>query len=251
MANQMPEDIRKGMLQALLPETFRRAKEGNAAATRQLLDLMDRIQALEAPRSDTSAGAFPASPAVPGQAESRSAFDHFELAILPAAPWAADYLELRRLGWDWRKAVYIAWEACPLRPGDRRWPPTQAQLATQILGLRSDRAIRNWKTDPAIGDTIGLITAAPLLRHRRAVFEALATVASEPDPGAFRDRELFLKLSGDYRPDARLELGGNVDFEHGVALDLGRLTTGQLESLESIARALESDPGGTSAAPAD
>ena len=43
-------------------------------------------------------------------------------------PWLDVYWELRARGWDWRKAVYIAWLAMP---EGHREPKTQHQLATE------------------------------------------------------------------------------------------------------------------------
>lgn len=142
---------------------------------------------------------FPASPDTPGQRQSRRAY-HDLLAQLQTYPWWQDYQELIARGWDWRKAVYIAWESTPA-PG--RQPPTQLELAQTVLGLTSDRRIRQWRDDnPDIQAEIVRMQAAPLLRHRRAIYDALAAVATDPDPKAHQDRKLALEMLGDYRPRA-------------------------------------------------
>lgn len=140
---------------------------------------------------------FPAAPTVPGQAQSRKAYQEL-LAALEQYAWWQDYRDLRERGWDWRKAVYIAWAAAP---SAARQPKTQEELATQVLGLDSDRVISRWvKKQPELQDEIARMQAAPLLQHRRDIYEALAAVAQDPDPKAHPDRKLALEMLGDYRP---------------------------------------------------
>lgn len=144
---------------------------------------------------------FPAGPAVQGQEQSRRAYKEI-LASLTSYEWWQDYLELTARGWDWRKAIYIAWAASPAKS---RAPATQEELATKVLGLASDRVIRKWKTDhPEMDDEIVSMQAAPLLRHRRDVYQALVTSATDPDPKSHQDRKLALELMGDYKPKQEL-----------------------------------------------
>lgn len=146
---------------------------------------------------------FPASESTPGQAQSRRAYKEI-LASLTNYEWWQDYLELTGRGWDWRKAIYIAWAASPARD---RQPATQGELATQILGLASDRVIRKWKTDqPELDAEIARMQAAPLLRHRRDVFQALIMSATDPDPRSHPDRKLALEIMGDYKPRAQADV---------------------------------------------
>jgi len=170
--------------------------------------------------------AFPASARTPGQAESRSAYERFH-AQLKKCAWAAEYLELRSEGWTWRQAALIAWLASPT---DRRWPANQLELATQVLGMRSDRMIRKWRDKrPEIDQRVGELQIAPLFQHRRDVIEALVSVASTPEAGAHSDRKLFLEMTGDYKPR-----GGPVAIGAGVlnAFDvLAGLTDDQLDRL--------------------
>lgn len=162
---------------------------------------------------------FPAGEGVPGQAESRRAYK--EIAEqLKAHAWWQDYLLLRERGWDWRKAIYIAWAASPVLG---RQPGTQDELATQVLGLGSDRVIATWrKREAAIDDTIAELQAAPLLRHRREIYEALVKVAIDPDPKAHQDRKLALELMGDYKPRSATEVtgkdGGPVEGETTIRI---------------------------------
>ena len=148
---------------------------------------------------------FPASESTPGQAQSRRAYKEI-LASLTNYEWWQDYLELTERGWDWRKAIYIAWASSPSKS---RVPATQEELATQILGLASDRVIRKWRKDqPELDAEIANMQAAPLLRHRRDVFQALITSATDPDPKSHPDRKLALELMGDYKPRQVQEITG-------------------------------------------
>lgn len=156
--------------------------------------------------------AFPASEQVPGQSESRAQYTAVRESLRGYA-WYLDYVELRRVEvrgrrLDWRKAVYVAWASIP---ADRRSPATQDELATQILGLRSSHTISNWKRKfPELDDLIAEHQAAPLLKARAAIFEALAQVASDPDPKAHSDRKLALEMLGDYRPKGSLAFDGGL-----------------------------------------
>ena len=159
---------------------------------------------------------FPAGPETPGQAQSRRAYKDI-LATLQAYGWWQDYQDLVRRGWDWRKAVYIAWAASPAKD---RIPATQAELATQILGLASDRVIRAWhERHPEIEDEIAIMQAAPLLRHRRDIYDALVLSATSSDPKNHPDRKLALEMMGDYRPRAQTDVAVR-DMDAGVVIYL-------------------------------
>ncbi len=100
---------------------------------------------------DDEKTAFPASPDTPGQAESRTAYQSLQ-DVRDKCSWWDEYLELREDGWTWRKAAFIAWSSLP---GDKRWPQSQQELATQVLGLKSDRTLRKWRRkDPRIDEAI-------------------------------------------------------------------------------------------------
>ena len=117
--------------------------------------------------------------------------------------WAEDFFLLLDRGWPWRVAVYIAWAGSP-KVG--RWPKTQEELANEVLGLTSDRQISEWRSkNPAIDEAIGIMQAMPLLSHRRDMFEALATSASNPSSKGAQDRKTAFTMTGDYVPHMKIE----------------------------------------------
>jgi hypothetical protein len=138
-----------------------------------------------------------------------------------AGPWMEDYYDLLDEGWDWRKAVYILWAS---QPKGRRRPETQWELATEILGLASDRVIRDWKArNPAIEQRIAALTASQLIKARADIFSALRESASTPDYKHHQDRKLALEMMGDYEPSQSLGvkvLREPEDFEQADAEDL-------------------------------
>jgi hypothetical protein len=142
--------------------------------------------------------AFPARKNVPGQAESRTRYAAFQ-DVAEGYPWYEVYVQLRLDGWDWRKAVFIAWASMPRR---YKQPETINQLAEDVLGV-ADRTVRKWRQDdPNIDETIGKYQAQPLIEYRADVFDALAQVASRNTEKAHSDRKLFLEMTGDYNPKA-------------------------------------------------
>jgi hypothetical protein len=158
---------------------------------------------------DDGIGAFPLGEdglpipeETPGQAESRKAFGRFN-AQRDRYPWWPEYLDLRAEGWDWRRAALIAWLASPK---GKRWPRTQAELATAHLGLETDRTLRQWREDdPEIEERVAVYQVRPLFEHRRDVMDALVAVAKKHDHLSFQDRRLFLQLTGDVKPDGKAE----------------------------------------------
>lgn len=122
-----------------------------------------------------------------------------------AEPWMEDYWDLLAEGWDWRQAVYMLWAT---QPADGRSPKTQAELATQVLGLRSDRVIRDWREkNPAIDVRIRQLQLSMLTKHRADVLATLVAMAKTEDYKAHQDRKLFLEMTGDYVPKS---IRGNV-----------------------------------------
>lgn len=116
--------------------------------------------------------------------------------------WLEDYLQLYRAGWPWRIASFIAWAASPKQ---NRWPKTQEELA-HLIGLSTDRAIGNWRRkNPSIDQVIAMMQAAPLIAHRRDIYEALAVSASSTDHRSNPDRKLALEILGDYTPRMKVE----------------------------------------------
>lgn len=117
--------------------------------------------------------------------------------------WGDEFYRLMDAGWPWRVAAYIAWASSPKA---RRFPKTQEKLATEFLGLTSDRNICEWRrNNPAIDEMIGIMQSAPLLDHRRDVFEALIESASDPSFHGAQDRKTLLTMTGDYVPHAVVE----------------------------------------------
>jgi hypothetical protein len=154
---------------------------------------------------------FPAGETTPGQAQSRRAYKDI-LVQLSRFAWWQDYQELTARGWDWRKAIYIAWAASPAQG---RIPPTQAELAKNVLGLSSDRTIRTWheRMGDEIDAEIARMQAAPLLKHRRDVIETTLTVALTPNEKGHQDRKLVFQLLGDLDkgkqpPESTVSTGG-------------------------------------------
>lgn len=150
----------------------------------------------------------------------------------PEDDWYADYLQLLNSGWPWRVAAYIAWASSPKQ---HRQPKTQEELATQVLGLTSDRVIATWrKKNPGIDTTIALLQAAPLLKYRRDVFDALAKSAMDPDYKHHNDRKLFVEMTGDHVPRSVVKqekpLTGNEDWSEYSEAELRELS-GSIEKV--------------------
>ena len=139
------------------------------------------------------------------------------------APWLEDYWALLAEGWSWRQAVYMLWAS---QPRDKRIPKTQHELATQVLGLSSDRQIRAWREkNPAMDARIARLAASTLAKHRAEIYAALVAAASNPDPRAHSDRKLALELMGDYTPRQRVDVGQILpdELEHAETEDLAAL----------------------------
>lgn len=137
------------------------------------------------------------------RAISARACEDFEARILDPAqeslqPLADSYLDARARGFEWRKALYIAWARLPR---DARWPKTLHEVAS-VMGLRSDRPIRVWRSkNPEIDR---LITEEMLRRvgdRTAEVLAALADLASRPDYKSTRAMELYLRVHGIYTPE--------------------------------------------------
>jgi hypothetical protein len=142
--------------------------------------------------------AFPASENTPGQAVSRVTYRDF-LPTLEGRPWKDVYLQLRAEGWDWRKAVFIAWSAMP---SSKRVPKTQKELAA-MLGLSGDKTFRNWMAKrPEMQARIEAFTVSLAGAALADVMEAWSEVAKQTDPKAHQDRITFLRWRGVYKPKA-------------------------------------------------
>jgi len=149
--------------------------------------------------------------------------------------YAGEYLRLRERGWDWRVAAYIAWASSP----QPRVPKTQHELATQFLGLTSDRVISEWKkNNPQIEEMIGVMQSAPLYEYRAEIYQALIQSAIKPEYKGHNDRKLALELMGDYVSKSKLE----AELNQRVVGELGGLSFDEklklagLDTAEKIAQ---------------
>lgn len=116
--------------------------------------------------------------------------------------WSEAFQRLINAGWAWRIAAYVAWASTP-KIG--RWPETQEKLATDVLGLTSDRQISRWRRQyPVIDQMIIDLQAESLLDARADVLFALKQSASDPSYRNSSDRKLYLEMVGDYVPISKL-----------------------------------------------
>jgi len=137
--------------------------------------------------------------------------------------WAETYHRLLNAGFPWRVAAYVAWATMPK---EYRWPKTQNDLALQVLGLTSDRAIATWRRKyPAIDQMIADLQAEALMEYRPGAFHALGTMASDTSYRANPDRRLFFEMTRDYTPRQKVtEEGRSVS-------DLSEYTDAELEQM--------------------
>jgi hypothetical protein len=112
-----------------------------------------------------------------------------------ATRWLQTYQSLLNSGWRWRVAAYVAWASMPKK---KRWPLTQDELATDVLGLTSDRAITTWrKKNPAIDTMIGVLQGNAMLEARADAIDALVESASNESYRNNPDRRLLFQMTGD------------------------------------------------------
>ncbi len=116
--------------------------------------------------------------------------------------WSDVYHRLLQSGWKWKLAAYAAWASTPK---DGRWPKTQEELATQVLGLSSDRVISTWnKKFPTLQQVIFDLSSHELMDARADVFDALKFMAKQRDYKANADRRIYLEMIGAYVPTSKL-----------------------------------------------
>jgi hypothetical protein len=143
-----------------------------------------------------------------------------------SGPWMDDYWALIGEGWPWRQAVYMVWMA---QPKEQRIPRTQGALATEVLGLTSDRQIREWREkNPAMEARIAKLAASALVKHRSEIYAALIASASKSDPRAHSDRKLALEMMGDYTPKQAISVGALMPE------DVEELETEELVALAQV-----------------
>lgn len=140
--------------------------------------------------------------------------------------WADVYQKLLNAGIRPRVAAFIAWATVPAK---YRWPKTQEELAVEVLGLTSDRAIANWrKKYPEIDMMITELQAEEMLEFRPGAFHALGTVASDPSYRSSSDRRLFFEMSGDYTPKQVVKTDDGRGAGRKVLDQLKKKTTAEL-----------------------
>jgi hypothetical protein len=143
--------------------------------------------------------------------------------------WADVYQQLLNANIRPRVAAYIAWATMPKK---YRYPETQEKLATEVLGLTSDRAIATWrKKYPEIDMMITQLQAEAMLEYRPGAFHALGTVASDPTYRANPDRRLFFEMTKDYTPRLKNELDDGKGVGRKVLGELKKKSTADLIEL--------------------
>lgn len=142
-----------------------------------------------------------------------------------AEPWLDDYFALIGEGWSWRQAVYLIWSALP---PDQRTPKTQEGLATQVLGLTSDRQIHEWKQNPALEARRARLVRSVIDKSLPEIYEALIASAKKPNPRSHSDRRLVLEMAGEYSPKQTLRLGQVApdDLDEMDEAELRKLASG-------------------------
>lgn len=146
-----------------------------------------------------------------------------------APSWADVYQQLLNASVRPRLAAYIAWATMPKK---YRYPETQDKLATEFLGLTSDRAIATWrKKYPEIDMMISQLQAESMLEYRPGAFHALGTVASDPSYRANPDRRLFFEMTHDYTPRLKSEIDDGKGVGRKVLGELKKKSTADLLEL--------------------
>jgi hypothetical protein len=137
--------------------------------------------------------------------------------------WADCYHRLINAGFPWRMAAFVAWASMPK---SLRWPDTQEKLATEVLGLTSDRQIATWrKKNPAIDQMIADLQADELLEARADVFAAVKDVASRHDYKSGPYARMYLEMTNDL--PSRL----SVTMQDSAAHSLLKMTDADLLNL--------------------
>jgi uncharacterized protein (DUF1778 family) len=201
-------------LETLLLKVWGQAQKGNQGAIDRVLRILDRIDKMRKEQGDevdeNPVTAFPASAATPGQIESHSAYARFMEQLdgpLADSPLAAEYLRLRLEGWDWRKALYIAWSVLPT---DKRQPPTLQELAIRVLGLKSTSSIRKWREKfPEIDLQIEQSALRVLRDDLPDILNAWKQSAKILGSNGHRDRITYLEHAGIYQKEQTVVQAGD------------------------------------------
>jgi len=166
--------------------------------------------------------------------------------------WADVYQNMLNAGIRPRIAAYIAWATMPKK---YRYPETQERLATEVLGLNSDRAIATWrKKYPEIDMMVSALQAEAMLEYRPGAFHALGTVASYPTYRANPDRRLYFEMTKDYTPRVKNEIDDGKGVGRKVLGELKKKSTAELiellgpdalEMVKELEQELEEDAAGS------
>ena len=126
--------------------------------------------------------------------------------IFELSPLGHAYGLLVNEGWSKRQAMYMAWKS---HPPDARsgagMPAKQIRLFVDVLCLRSDSAVRQWrrKFPDMEGRVLTIQRQGPLAHYRPMVLHKMAegAILDEYTP----DRRLFLEMTGDYLPTSKMD----------------------------------------------
>lgn len=135
--------------------------------------------------------------------------------------WAETYHALIDSHIPWKIAAFVAWSTTIKK---YRWPRTQEELATEVLGLNSDRRITEWRRKyPYIDQMIADLQASAYLEYIPGAIAASGEVASRADYKSTAERRLLYEAVG------IIENKSKVTVEEGtVNLGAGRKLLDQL-----------------------
>ena len=144
----------------------------------------------------------------------------------PIPSWADIYQTLLNANIRPRIAAYMAWATMP--KSKYRYPATQDQMAIEILGLTSDRAITSWRRKyPEIDAMITALQSEEMLEYRPGVIHALGMVASDPSYRANPDRRLFLEVMKEL-PKQKISVSEEPSAGHKLLDQLKKAPTAKL-----------------------
>lgn len=144
-----------------------------------------------------------------------------------APSWAEQYHRLLNASIPWKIAAYIAWSTVPKR---FRWPETQEELATDVLGLNSDRRIAEWRRKYAyIDQMIADLQAEAMLEYVPGAIHALGQVASDPSYRANPDRRTLFEITRLLTPRQKIEVDeGGRGVARDLIKELDKLSTAEI-----------------------
>lgn len=111
-------------------------------------------------------------------------------------PLRAGFFDCLARGWDWRKALYIAWARLPR---ELRWPRSVEGLA-EVMGLSSARSIRQWRSrNPEIEHEVRRAVLGTVSERTADVLAAALEAALGEGYRGYNDRRMLLEMAGVYR----------------------------------------------------